>query len=183
EPMRCSFFLSCIYGLLSFSSAFAASTNHHPFVIRGPYVQLATPNSIYVVWRTETNLAPSVHYGTTPVNLDRQVAGKDIIIRYGTTNRILPDPKLLRLHSAPQGTWQYEARITGLRPDTRYFYALYDGEKRLTDPDPAFNFRTNPVKGARKPMRFWVVGDSGTGRETQGTVHSAMVDLTIRELD
>ena len=34
---------------------------------RGPYLQLATPQSIYVVWRTQEAIEPVVHYAATQV--------------------------------------------------------------------------------------------------------------------
>jgi acid phosphatase type 7 len=173
----------CCFILAGFSFAFASGPHTHRerAIVRGPYLQLATPTSMYVVWRTETNVTPVVRFGSSPLNLDRQAKGADIITRYSTTNKLAPGARIARLHSAPQGTWQYEARITGLRPDTRYFYAIYDGERRLTDLDASYHFRTQPIKGAKRAMRFWVVGDSGTGRENQSSVHDAMVDLTRRE--
>ena len=133
-----------------------ATTNVHPrnpFIDRGPYLQLATPNSIFVVWRAETNIQPSVHFGSSPARLDHITKTNDIIVRYATTNRFLPVRGIGRLHSAPEGTWQFEARISGLRPDTEYYYAVYDGEHRLTEEDESYHFRTNPIKGARRPMR------------------------------
>jgi acid phosphatase type 7 len=172
--------LSSIFAL----SVFASMTNVHPqnpFISRGPYMQLATPNSIFVVWRTETNIEPSLRFGLSPARLDRIVKSDEIIVKYGTTNRILPRLRTGRLHSAPEGTWQFEARVPGLRPDTQYYYAVYDGERRLTEEDQSFHFRTHPIKGARRPMRFWVVGDSGTGRETQSAVHLAMLDQINRQ--
>src|SRR5688572_17481095 len=79
-------------------SAFASVTNVHPqnpYIARGPYVQLATPNSIFVVWRTETNIQANVRYGLHPGRLDRIVKNDDIIVRYGTTNKTLPRPRIL----------------------------------------------------------------------------------------
>lgn len=164
--------------------AHASVTNLHvenPFIARGPYLQLATPNSIFVVWRTETNIQPAVRFGLSPGKLDRVVKSTEIIVKYGTTNRIAPGLRIGRLHSAPQGTWQYEARIPSLRPDTEYYYAIYDGDLRLTPEDTSYRFRTHPIKGARRPLRFWVVGDSGTGREIQSAVHLAMIQQTQRD--
>src|SRR5688572_12248045 len=148
---------------------------------RAPYVQLATHESIFVVWRTEGKTQPIVRYGGSPEKLDREVSAAGIITRYATTNKMKLAPGVFRLHSAPEGTYQYEAQITGLRPDTPYYYGVFDGEKRLTGRDETFRFRTHPIPGTHRPMRFWIVGDSGTGREHQSTVHSAMVDWTKKE--
>ena len=142
------------------------------------------------MWRTETKITPVVRWGTSPDKLDREVSGAAIITRFGETNKnVRLPPGVLRLHSAPQGTYQYDAHVTGLRPDSKYFYGVFDGEKRLTgtgdstepassDVSETYYFRTHPILGTNKPMRFWVVGDSGTGRETQSTVHDAMLYWT-----
>jgi len=155
---------------------------HTNEIIRAPYVQLATPESIYVVWRTDGDITPVVRYGKTPDRPDQKVSGKAIL------TRIAPDKgaaaarkKIARLHSAPAGTSQYEAHLTGLKPDTRYDYAVYDGEKRLAGGDESYHFTTPPAQGADKPMRFWVVGDSGNGGQIQAAVHWAMVNLTANE--
>jgi hypothetical protein len=151
-------------------------------ISRAPYLQLSTHDSIFVVWRTEGRITPVVRYGTTPDKLDHEVPAVAIVTRVSTTNKNfkLP-PGALKLHSAPEGTYQYDAQISGLNPDTVYYYAVFDGTKRLTGRDPSYRFRTHPVPGTDKPMRFWVVGDSGTGRETQSTVHSSMLQWTGRE--
>jgi phosphodiesterase/alkaline phosphatase D-like protein len=94
-------------------------------------VQLANHESIFVVWRTERQSEPVVRYGSSPEKLDREVRGAGIITRYATTNKVKLAPDVFKLHSAPEGTYQYEAKITGLRPDTQYYYAVFDGEKRL----------------------------------------------------
>src|SRR5262249_2239824 len=71
---------------------------------RAPYLQLATPNSIVVVWRTVGSARPVVRYGTTVENLDHQVAESFIVTRVSlTTNKtelkVLEEkqPELFRL--------------------------------------------------------------------------------------
>ena len=160
-------------------------------ISRAPYLQLATPTSIYVVWRTDDKIKPVVQYGRDLNHLDQSVRGHSITTRVslGTnkadahflTQNTEANQKLLKLHSAPAGTFQYEAPITGLAPDTLYFYAVADGEHRLTGRDPSYHFRTHPLPGTAKPMRIWVEGDSGTGRESQYSVHGAMVQLVAEQ--
>ena len=121
-----------------------AGGHHTNHFARAPYVQLATPNSIVVVWRSEGEIQPVVRYGSTPELLDKLVAANSIVTRVSlTTNKAAlkrleeTKPELFRLpklHSAPAGLFQYEARITGLVPETRYYYAVYDGNRRLTEP-------------------------------------------------
>jgi hypothetical protein len=55
---------------------------------------------------------------------------------------------------------------------------VYDGEKRLTPAGESHSFITPPPAGSQKPVRFWVIGDSGTGRSAQADVHQAMVNFT-----
>ncbi len=163
-------------------------TNHFA---RAPYVQLATPHSIAVVWRTDGPITPVVRFGRTVEQLDQKVTSASIVTRVSlTTNKaelkVLQEkqPELFRLpklHSAPAGLFQYEARLTGLEPNTQYYYAVYDGEWRLTELDPSYGFVTHPPKGEAKPTRFWVVGDSGTGREAQHTVHAAMLEWVKKD--
>jgi acid phosphatase type 7 len=171
-------------GALAIYATVASEPTHHGAGVfsRSPYVQLSTHESIFVVWRTEGKIQPIVRYGLSSEKLDQEVNGKAIITRFATTNKETKLPKeVLKLHSAPEGTYQYEAKVSGLTPDTKYYYGIFDGEKRLTGRDPSFHFRTHPIPGTQKPMRFWVVGDSGTGRETQSIVHSAMVQWTAKE--
>src|SRR5678815_5264420 len=86
----------------------AAHTNG---ILRGPYLQLATPHSMYVVWRTDYKITPVVRFGLDPDNLDRQVT-EGIITRYGTTNKHASLPEgMVRLHTAPEGSYQYLSLI------------------------------------------------------------------------
>jgi hypothetical protein len=74
------------------------------------------------------------------------VGGKSILVKASlatndTANlaRLLPlrtksNLKLPKLHSAPPGTFQYEVPLTDLVADSKYYYAIYDGDKRLTPP-------------------------------------------------
>jgi hypothetical protein len=59
--------LACALALLT-SSLGAA-----PTIIRGPYLQSATPNSMVIRWRTDTTEASVVSYGTERGQL-KQVA-------------------------------------------------------------------------------------------------------------
>jgi hypothetical protein len=155
---------------------------HSELILRGPYVQLATPQSIVLVWRTETNTTPVVRFGNSPERLEGLVSGGSIGRAFGTANKDLKLPEgVRRLHSAPRNCWQYEAKVENLLPDTVYYYAVYNGERRLTEASERYHFRTQPVPGTERPIRFWVVGDSGIGREAQSFVHAAMKDYVQKQ--
>jgi hypothetical protein len=160
----------------------AISSANGASVVRAPYVQLATDSSVYVVWRTVGESAPALRYGLHPDQLDQQVPVEQILTRlhssYGGEQPLYKD--------APVNHRQYEASITGLKPSTTYFYAVFDGDQRITPADQSYHFNTHPVPGSEAPLYFWVVGDSGTGGRAQGQVHQAMVDhlnTTGRKLD
>jgi len=70
-----------------------------PSIVRGPYLQLATTNSIVVRWRTDLPTTHSVSYGTNPARLSRTARA----------NGTLTDHAVL---------------VTNLAPATKYFYAI-----------------------------------------------------------
>ncbi len=107
-------------------------------LVRGPYLQQATSSGITVRWRT-----------------DRPVIGK---VRYGhETNQL----SLSASETVP--TTEHIIPITGLAPDTRYFYAIEDAAHFFAGGTPDYYFTTYPVPGTVKPFRVWILGDSGTG--------------------
>ena len=144
-------------------------------VTRGPYLQLSTEESVVVVWRSDEATAPVVRYGPSPSKLDQQEA-KDFALKVSAGIEITTTGKrYARLHSAPNGTRQYEMKLSDLEPDTRYYYAIYDGEEKLAGGDADHFFRTHPERGTDAPIRIWAVGDSGKGNEVQrGVYHGAL---------
>lgn len=163
-----------------------------PFA-RAPYLQFASPTLMHVVWRTEGPIEPVVRYGKTPGNLEKEVRGAGVTTRASFTAKgqrtpprweALRTPENLalpRLHSAPVGTFQYEVGIADLEAETTYYYAVFDGAKRLTPEDASYRFTTHPNPGPERPTRFWVIGDGGTGREPQAAVHDAMLKTVEAE--
>ena len=166
---------------------------------RAPYLQFSTTNSIYVVWRTAGPIKPVVKWGKTLKSLNNEVShispdtGTGIVVRVALGDkkeavsskwqqyRTEENLKLRKLGSAPLGTFQYEARLFGFDPETKYYYAVYDGNKRLTPQDESYSFVTPPPIGSRKPVRFWALGDGGTGRQEQKDVFNAMLEVNRRE--
>lgn len=179
--------------LLGIASGYA-SDGPLPPICRGPYLQCATPYSIHIVWRTEwERITPVIRFGKTPTTLDRIVTGKDVVIKASLqTNknsnleRLIPlrtraNLSLPKLHSAPPGTFQYEALVSGLEPATRYYYAVFDGEKRLTPQSESYHFITMPLPGTATPIRFWAFGDSGSNRKSQYMVYEAIMNRVHRD--
>ena len=117
-------------------------------ITRGPYLQLGTSDSIVVRWRTDENTVSKVKYGTTQGVLDQEV-------QIGGQRQ------------------EHEVALTGLLPDTRYYYAVFAGAELLAGNDANHFFDTAPPAGTSKPTRIWVLGDSGTANANVMAVRDA----------
>ncbi len=124
---------------------------------RSPYLQLSTPTSVVLVWRTGSAIKPLLRYGLLPEKLDRTLNPGDISAQ-----------------GAAGSGRQYEARLAGLQPSTTYYYALFDGKNRLTGKDAGYRFRTAPAQGTGTHVRIWVLGDSGRKTTDLFRIHRAM---------
>lgn len=121
-----------------------------PRVIRQPYLQLPTTNSMVLRWRTDRACKGIVQYGLTPDSV---------------TNRI-QHPGTLREHVA---------QLTGLKPNTRYWYSLWAETNRCLLPvTNSSSFVTPPLPGTLQPVRVWVIGDAGTGTKVQAAARDAI---------
>ena len=107
-----------------------------PYLTRGPYLQLATAHSIVVRWRTNSKARSVVRYGLHPKNLDR-------------------------VASVPGTRREQVVSITGLNPETRYYYSVADGDRVLSGGDAEHTFQTSPPIGTATKTRVWAIGDSG----------------------
>ncbi|MES2709827.1 MAG: metallophosphoesterase [Verrucomicrobiota bacterium] len=178
--MRFRSLILCCLGFILPASVVCRAQEPVVELTRGPYLQTATPGGVKIVWRIRTGGKPQVRYGAKPGNLDQTLPASAIILRRtaedGGSSALMPP-----LNAAPVGTRQYEAAVTGLKPDTQYFYAVYEGEKRLTAEHPDFSFHTLPEPGKPHDGLFWVVGDSGTGNRVQLKVHTAMRNVLKAE--
>ncbi len=133
-------------------------------VVRGPYLQTATPTSMVVRWRTDNTEASVVSLGTVRNQLATIVKAEGI------------------------GT-EHVVQLTGLTPATRYFYAV--GGAALVPPVAAkaaaedapgrpgtYSFTTPPVTGPAAPTRIWVLGDPGTKNDVQRAVRDVYYKYT-----
>ena len=117
-----------------------------PVITRSPYLQSGTANSIVVCWRTDIASNSRVSVGTTAGSL--------------TVNT---DDATL--------TTEHAVQITGLSPDTQYFYGVGTTTASLVS-GAEYNFVTSPATGTTKPTRIWVLGDSGTANATATAVRN-----------
>lgn len=119
-----------------------SSNSEAQIVQRGPYLQLATHNSIIIRWRTNTPTDSRVRYGTTAGNLSMTATDAT-------------------------STTEHSIEITGLSPYTKYYYAIGTTSGDLAGNDTTHFFRTNPVPGTVQPIRVWVLGDFGKANSVQ----------------
>ena len=141
---------------------------------RSPYLQLATDSSIHIVWRTKVKINPIIRYGKNMDDLNEKIGSEFILERRTVDESDKSINDASSLFDAPEGTRQFEAKISNLDSNSTYYYSVFDGEKRLTPKDSSYYFKTHPQLSTKSPLYFWVVGDSGTGGENQAKVHTAM---------
>ncbi|HXV76560.1 MAG TPA: metallophosphoesterase family protein, partial [Candidatus Polarisedimenticolaceae bacterium] len=122
-------------------------------LIRGPYLQSGSPTSIVVRWRTNGATPSRVLYGPSA----------------GSLAQVVEDPTAVEDH---------EITLTGLDPDTTYYYAVGTDSEILAGDDAQHFFVTAPLSGTAKPTRIWVLGDSGTGDANATAVRDAYYAYT-----
>lgn len=122
-------------------------------VTRGPYLQMATPNSIVVRWRTDTATNSRVQFGSSQTQLTSTVDNATV-------------------------TTEHVVQVTGLNVETQYFYNVGSSTAVLTGGDANTYFKTGPSTGAVRPSRIWVIGDAGTGTSSQTAVYNAYLNHT-----
>ncbi|MDD5149864.1 MAG: fibronectin type III domain-containing protein, partial [Flavobacterium sp.] len=124
-----------------------------------PFLQTATPTSIYVSWHS-SDIAqnPEIKFGTSTANLDQT--------QTGTWEQI-------------SGAYYWHTvKLTGLLPDTEYFYQCYNG----TFASQIYSFRTPALKTTpNQHIRMVVLGDNRTdiAKTTQNVqqIKSKLVEL------
>ena len=107
-----------------------------PAEMTPPYLNQATANSIQVCWKTKSkNDGSIVRFGTSESQLDQQITStaKQIAANY----------------------YWHTAQLTGLNPNTVYYYQVTSGEKTSA----IGHFRTMPQASSKEPFRILIIGD------------------------
>ena len=76
----------------------------------------------------------------------------------------------------PALSTNHEVTISGLLPNTTYYYAVGTSSSDLAGDDATTFFRTSPVQGGAPPVRIWAIGDAGTGSTDQAHVRDAYMN-------
>jgi hypothetical protein len=123
-------------------------------VIRGPYLQLPTPSSMVLRWRTDVSMTGRVRYGAAP----------------GALSAFADEGSSLTDHLLT---------LSALSADTLYYYSVGDSGAELSGNDAATSLKTAPTPGSSaRPYRFWVLGDAGTGNANQMAVRDRYYALS-----
>jgi len=112
-----------------------------PDIIRGPYLQMVSGSAITIKWTTSFANSTRVKYGSGENTLSSTV-----IDRKSTTD--------------------HEVRITGLKSDTKYYYAIGSRASILKGSYRNY-FTTSPPTDTKRKIRIGVFGDPGTGSALQ----------------
>lgn len=135
---------------MSFDLQLNAYNNFVPQLLRQPYLQMVADSAITIRWRTNVLCQTAVLYGNDPDSLNFTMTDSVNVI-------------------------DHEIRLTGLSPDTRYYYAVSDGINILQG-DSNNYFKTAPVKGMSKHVRIWSMGDTGINTIDQNNVRDAFLN-------
>jgi hypothetical protein len=125
-------------------------------VSRGPYLQQATPTSIIIKWKTSTSTNSKVNYGTSLTSLSASVT-----LTVSSVN--------------------HEIKLTGLLPYTKYYYSVGTTTSTLVTAAPDIYFRTAPNYGQKGDYRFWVIGDAGTGGNSQRETRTSFINYSANK--
>jgi len=129
-----------------------------PTLLRGPYVQRATSSSVVIRWRTSSATTSRVRHGAAPGALDQTVDDAFLVIDHA-----------VEIAGLPSGSVGY------------YSIGTIDGSLEVASPDQTF--RTAPLPGDERPVRVWILGDSGTGNADAEAVRDAFLSWNDRPLD
>ena len=118
-------------------------------IIRGPYLQSPTENSITIMWRTDVPSNSTAWFGQNQQQLAQTATGNS-------------------------NTTEHTVLITGLTPNTKYYYAV--GSQSIYGGNTLSHyFYTNPVIGSQDSLRVWAIGDFGKGNAGQIAVKNSFL--------
>ncbi len=123
----------------------------NPSVDRGPYLQAASATGITVSWYTDVPSSSRVRFGPAPTTLSSSVEVAALVM-------------------------QHEVVITGLQPNTTYYYAIGTSTQDLAGGDATYFFKTSPEQGSEGSLRAWVIGDAGSAWAGQTNVRNSYLN-------
>ncbi|MBC8052645.1 MAG: metallophosphoesterase family protein [Sphingobacteriaceae bacterium] len=119
-------------------------------LIRGPYLQMATPTSMTVRWRTGVYDRSRVKYGLSSNNLSMKTDDSTLVNEHIIT-------------------------LTGLKPSTKYYYTVGNLADTTLQGDAENYFYTFPEKDSEQLIRIAGFGDCGNNSLNQRNVKSQVL--------
>jgi hypothetical protein len=116
-----------------------------PTLTRGPYLQSGTDSRVVVRWRTDEPSDSRVAFGTSPSTLDRVASSAGAFV-------------------------EHAVELDGLLPETVYHYSVGSSAQPLAG--GVASFRTPPAPESGRQVRFWALGDVGTGDAVAASVRA-----------
>lgn len=120
-------------------------------IVRGPYLQVLTPNSVMVCWRTDIATDSKVFFGT---DFNNQIS-------FSSDNNLKTD---------------HYITLNNLTPSTQYFYSVANQSTMLSANKYSQRFRTAPTIGSVNKYRLWVIGDAGKANQGQIEVMNSFLN-------
>ena len=138
--------------IVSFFIIFLTLPSFSQKITRGPYLQMSTPTSMMIRWRTDVPVASKINFGLTQNALN--------------SSKSDDTPKT-----------EHIITIDNLKPNAKYFYGVASGNTNLQASADNF-FMTNPPVGTEQKVTIWALGDMGMGTEGQKRVYQQYLNYT-----
>jgi len=127
-----------------------------PVLIRKPYLQLPSTNSITIVWQTDLPSSSRVVFGDTPENLLAEYIDAQLVTEHVVT-------------------------LNNLQPNTRYYYAVGTEDVLLDGGDSQTFFETVSDDSSSIQCTIWATGDAGRNNMSQLNARDAMIGMLGEE--
>ena len=108
----------------------------------GPYLQSPTPNSINILFWTDTLSKPIIKIGKHPLQWEKQ-------------------------YKTVANSFVFNIMLTNLHENTTYYYGIYLNNQLVAGGDTLHHFNTFPKTGQSTNFRIWALGDFGKATEEQ----------------
>ena len=121
---------------------------------RGPYLQKGSATNTTIKYRTNIETQTIINYGTTLGALNNTVSN--------TTS-----------------TKNHEIELTGLVPNTKYYYEIADNNGVFVSENNEMYIKTAPEIGTDQFVRAWILGDAGTINNNQRNVRDQYYNYVL----
>jgi hypothetical protein len=134
-PAKNQHFITFVDMRILFFCLLSVLANAQVSIVKGPYLQVGTANSMIIKWETNIPTDTKVEYDTSATSMN-YFAGSLVMDTV------------------------HEVQLSGLLPYTKYYYNI--GTKTTVIQGDTNNyFVTSPLPGQTGKYRFWITGDCG----------------------